>query len=150
MRYTRGGNEVSCVRDAGSLARACGLDVEKMEAAVLHGGAEFLVAYGSFARGDEWEGSDLDLACGCQPNFAEAIGGELARACAVPVDLRPFRPGTLAWRAEVALTGVCIWERQPGLWEATRAAVLQEWSRKGTRCRKRKTVPHEVVKARFG
>jgi len=131
-------------------ATACGLDLEKAKEAAARHGAEFLVVYGSFVRGDERDGSDLDLACGCGPDSAPALAQELSRACAVPVDLRPFGSGSPAWRAEVALTGVCIYEREQGRWEAARAAALVEWAWRRPRGRERGTVPHEAIKARFG
>ncbi|MEW5933642.1 MAG: nucleotidyltransferase domain-containing protein [Bacillota bacterium] len=138
------------VRTVEEVAWASGLDLGKAKEVAERHGAEFLVAYGSFVRGDEQEGSDLDLACGCGPGSAAAFGEELSRACAVPVDLRPFGSGSPAWRAEVALTGVCIYEREQGRWEAARAAALAEWARRRPRGRERGTVPHEAIKARFG
>lgn len=137
-------------RTAEEVATACGLDLEKAREAVAHHGAEFLVAYGSFVRGDERDGSDLDLACGCGPDSAPALAQELSRVCAVPVDLRSFASGSPAWRAEVALTGVCICEREQGRWEVARAAALEEWARRRPRGRRRGTIPHEAIKARFG
>ncbi|MBO8129599.1 MAG: nucleotidyltransferase domain-containing protein [Peptococcaceae bacterium] len=109
-----------------------GLPVDYIREKAREMGLQLMVLFGSYATGDFDDDSDLDLAFDPGPDnpvTEEQVRNALQDRTGVYVHPLPLPNTSPAVRAEVALTGICLFESKPGTWEKYCIRALSEWEK---------------------
>lgn len=84
-----------------------------------HVSPEFVIVFGSFAKGTENDKSDLDLAYYAEKELSDyerfLVAGELSCACDIEVDLVDIRKIDTVFRAQIFFTGDLLYSRNEQL-----------------------------------
>lgn len=105
------------------------VDLTRLEAAMAAWNARCAWAFGSTVRGDDTATSDIDIAVvvvpyGSGPTHPPAAFAVQAR---LPVEWHCWVDMSAFLRAEVAATGIVLWESVPGDAARIEHEVLAEW-----------------------
>lgn len=119
---------------------ASGLDLVRLLALAKAKRFRLVVLYGSFVNGG-WRlpgpgirpGEESDIDIGFLPGSEPAVRKEFAGLARVKVDAKDLTPQpgyrNSLYRAEVAATGVCVYEDRPGAWAAWKRQAREDWRR---------------------
>jgi predicted nucleotidyltransferase len=89
------------------------------------------VLFGSHATGRSHPGSDYDIAILTEhePSLRDelALATSLSEITGTQVDVVRLDKDEPLLQREIALSGVCLFEAEPGLWAAHRARAMSRW-----------------------